>query len=88
MKTQFICEKCGGRFETAEAAKKCEASHGVLIEARVMPGTAYKRSDVKAQEIWTKFRNAHGEEEAAIYQNSGHASLDFNDVKRERGCDE
>lgn len=88
MKTQFICEKCGDRFETAEAAKKCEASHGVLIEARVMPGTAYRRSDVKAQEIWAKFRNAHGEEKAAKYQFIGYASVNFDDVKKERGCDE
>lgn len=28
MKTQFICEKCGEAYDTAEDAKKCEANHG------------------------------------------------------------
>lgn len=88
MKTQFICEKCGSRYKTAEAAKKCEACHGDLSEVRVMPGAAYRVGDVRAQEIWAKFRNAHGKEEAAIYQLIGYASVDFDDVKKERGCDE
>lgn len=88
MKTQFICEKCGSRYETAEAAKKCEANHGGLIEVRVMPGFAYRPSGVRAQEIWAKFRNEHGEEEAAKYQLIGYASVNFDDVKKERGCNE
>ena len=88
MKTQFICEKCGTRYKTAEAAKDCEAIHGDIVEVHVRPGDAYGLGRIKAEYVYVKLRNAKGEEEAAIYQNSGYASLDFNDVKREYGCDE
>lgn len=88
MKTQFICEKCGTRYKTAEAAKDCEATHGDIVEVHVRPGVAYVLGRTKAEYVYVKFRNEKGEEEAAIYQNSGYASLDFNDVKRGYGCDE
>lgn len=88
MKTQFICEKCGWTYATAEDAKECEANHGVLIEAHPMPGASYHPGFVYPELVYVKFRNEKGEEEAAIYQNSSYASLDFNDVKRERDCNE
>lgn len=86
MKTQFICEKCGTRYKTAEAAKDCEAIHGDIVEVHVRPGEAYGLGRIKAEYVYVKFRNAKGEEEAAIYQDSGYASVDFDDVKKERGC--
>lgn len=88
MKTQFICEKCGTRYKTAEAAKDCEASHGDIVEVHVRPGVTYGLGSIKAEYVYVKFRNEKGEEEAAIYQDSGYASLDFNDVKREYGCND
>ncbi len=68
MKTKYICEKCGSEYDTAESANKCEAVHGEIIEAHVMPGAAYERSGIRPSAVYVKFRNKNGREVAAKYK--------------------
>ncbi len=83
MKVKYICEKCGTMYDTAEAANKCEAVHGEIIEAHVMPGEAYTRDRLRPDVIYARFRNKKGEEEAAQYHFMCYESTDFETVKRE-----
>lgn len=88
MKTQFICEKCGEAYDTAEDAKECEANHGVLIEVHPMPGASYHHGFVYPELIYARFRKEKGEEVAAEYRFLNSKNTDFSVVKKERGCDE
>lgn len=88
MKTQFICEKCGKTYATAEDAKECEANHGVLIEAHPMPGASYPHGFVYPELVYARFRNEKGEETAAEYKFFSRKDNDFSVVKKERGCNE
>lgn len=86
MKTQFICEKCGEAYDTAEDAKKCEANHGVLIEVHPMPGASYHHGFVYPELIYARFCNEKGDEVAAEYRFLNSKNTDFSIVKKERGC--
>lgn len=41
MKAKYFCEKCGSRYNTAEEAEKCEAQHGHIVVAHIIPGEVY-----------------------------------------------
>ena len=82
MKVKYICEKCGTAYDTAELVNKCEAVHGEIIEAHVMPGAVYE--GVRPNAVYVKFRNKNGFEIAAEYKFAGYKDNDFEAVKRER----
>ncbi|WP_294000261.1 hypothetical protein [uncultured Megasphaera sp.] len=83
MKTKYICEKCGAEYDTAESANKCEAVHGEIIEAHVMPGAVYEQSRITPNAVCVKFRNKDGFEAAAEYKFVKYKDKDFEAVKRE-----
>lgn len=80
MKTKYICEKCGSEYDTAESANKCEAVHGEIIEAHVMPGMVYE--GIRPSAVYVKFRNKNGFEMAAEYKFVEYKDNDFEAVKR------
>ena len=82
MKVKYICEKCGTMYDTAEAVNKCEAVHGEIIEAHVMPGMVYE--GVRPSAVYVKFRNKNGFETAAKYKFVEYKDNDFEIVKSEQ----
>ena len=88
MKTQFVCEKCDKVYLTADKAKDCEATHGDLIEAHVMPGHSYCGGHINPEIIYAKFRNKKGEEIAACYRLVCIEDTDFESIKKRRNHDE
>ena len=84
MKTKYLCEKCGTMYDTAESADKCEAVHGEIIEAHVIPGAVYERSRIHPDAVYVKFRNKNGFEAAAEYKFVEYKDKDFETVKREQ----
>lgn len=84
MKVKYICEKCGTMYDTAEAVNKCEAVHGEIIEAHVMPGAVYEPSRIHPDTVYVKFRNKNGFETAAEYKFVEYKDKDFETVKREQ----
>lgn len=84
MKIKYICEKCGAVYDASEAANKCEAVHGEIIEAHVMPGAVYEPSRIRPDAVYVKFRNKNGFETAAEYKFAEYKDKDFETVKREQ----
>ena len=84
MKVKYICEKCGTAYDAAESVNKCEAVHGEIIEAHVMPGAMYEPSRICPHAVYVKFRNKNGFETAAEYKLAGYKDKDFETVKREQ----
>lgn len=84
MKVKYICEKCGTMYDTAEAVNKCEAVHGEIIEAHVMPGVMYEPSRICPHAVYVKFRNKNGFETAAEFKFAEYKDKDFETVKREQ----
>ena len=84
MKVKYICEKCGTMYDTAEAVNKCEAAHGEIIEAHVMPGAVYEGSGIHPDTVYVKFRNKNGFETGAEYTFVKYKDKDFETVKREQ----
>ena len=81
MKVKYICEKCGAEYDAAESVNKCEAAHGEIIEAHVMPGAVYERSGIRPNAVYVKFRNKNGCEVAAKYKFVEYKDNDFEIVK-------
>lgn len=83
MKAKYFCEKCGYAYDTAEAAKRCEDSHGeVIIESRVMPGKVYGHQYVLPDIVYIKVRNPNGQEAAGRYKLVRCENKDFEIVKQ------
>lgn len=83
MKIKYICEKCGTAYDAAESVNKCEAAHGEIIEAHVMPGAVYEGSGIRPNAVYIKFRNKNGREVAAKYKFAEYKDNDFEVVKQE-----
>ena len=84
MKVKYICEKCGAEYDAAELVNECEAAHGEIIEAHVMPGVMYEPSRICPHAVYVKFRNKNGFETAAEYKLAEYKDKDFETVKREQ----
>lgn len=82
MKTKYFCEKCGSRYNTAEEAEKCEAQHGHIVVAHIIPGEVYSCGALCPDEVYVKFRNYKGEEKAAKYGFACYENVDFEAVKK------
>lgn len=82
MKVKYICEKCGAEYDAAESVNKCEAAHGEIIEAHVMPGMVYE--GIRPNAVYVKFRNKNGREVAAKYKFVEYKDNDFEVVKWEQ----
>lgn len=81
MKIKYICEKCGTRYDTSEEAQKCEANHGHIVVAHVIPGKIYLPNDLCPQAIYVKFCNDNGGEQVAKYGIMGYADVNFDELK-------
>lgn len=84
MKVKYICEKCGAEYDAAESVNKCEAAHGEIIEAHVMPGMVYEGSVIRSNAVYIKFRNKNGFETAAEYKLAEYKDNDFEVVKQKQ----
>ena len=61
MKVEYVCEKCGKKYDTENKAKNCEAEHDVLERKKATLKELKETLETRINGLVNKYIEAYGE---------------------------